>query len=95
MKDYILLVYLMNAQVKINNKSCIGLKKLYDKNIECLTEDELFIGTLAMSKYHLDVQQILFYAERYNYYITEDRVSEILRYISQVADLDNNKKIND
>lgn len=92
MKDYILLVYLMNAQVKINNKSCIGLKKLYDKNIECLTEDELFIGTLAMSKYHLDVQQILFYAERYNYYITEERVSEILKYISQVADLDNNKK---
>lgn len=82
MKDYVLLTYLLNAKVKINNTEYTGLKELYKKEIECLDEDELFIGTLAMSKYHLDVQQILFYAEKYNYYITENKVNEILNNIS-------------
>lgn len=82
MKDYVLLTYLLNAKVKINNTEYTGLKELYKKGIECLDEDELFIGTLAMSKYYLDKQQILLYADKYYYDISEERVEEILKSIS-------------
>lgn len=77
MKDYLLYVYLHKAKVAIKGKTYIGLKKLFCKEIGELSDEELFIGTLAFSKYSLTKEDIRYYAEHYHYNISDELISDI------------------
>lgn len=81
MKLYIMYIYLHYARVELNGKKCIGLKELYEKPIEHLTDKEIFIGVLAFSDYHLNVETIIYKSKLYNFDLSEEECTNILNGI--------------
>lgn len=78
MKDYLLYVYLHKAKVKYNKIPYTGLKSLYGKPIEQLSNNELFVGTLMFSKYNLKISDIEEYSIIYDNPIEYDECDEIV-----------------
>ena len=88
MKEYILYLYLMSARIVILGYEFSGLSHLYGKNIEDLTEEEIFIGVLHFSKYNCNISNILFYAEFYNFELSKDCCEKVLKNIIEYHNLD-------
>ena len=85
MKDYLLYLYVSTALVRHNDKSYHGLKELFNKEIDSLSQDELFIGTLffRFSEVILNHDYILIQASIYGYSINDDTISLVLNEIEE------------
>lgn len=82
-KVYLIYVYLNIAKVSYHNRTCTGLKELYDKDVSDLNYDELFIGTLMFSNYYLCKEDIICACNYYNFYIEEHKIDLIMQKINE------------
>lgn len=81
MKEYLLYIYLLTSKIVIKGKSFNGIKSMYKKELNQITDDELFIAVLSMSKYNMDEEEIYNQAKIYGYKLTLDRIKKILNKI--------------
>lgn len=81
MKNYLMYIYLSKAKAVIKEFEHTGIQSVFGKSINELDQDELFIASLSIAHYYLDIDDILTYADIYNYPITENRVKELYNSI--------------
>ena len=78
MKEYLLYIYLMIAKITINNKTFYGIKEMYGRDLNEITNDELFISVISMCHYNLTDFKIFKQSLIYNYKISYSKICEIL-----------------